>query len=282
MYFAVPAAAIAASAALAVPAASLASRAPSHALHASSLPTISVAMDGPPITVGGTLQSGGVQITSTVTTEPQGGPMFVRLDPGVTVARFFKLLASGAAADPNNLDGIASIVMDAQAPAGTSTVQADLQPGQYVGFDTAGSNPAKWPHTTFTIAKASSPAQLPAPQAAISAIEFGFRGPRTLSNGELVRFANHGFLVHMIVAAEGKDLRGARRIAALLKAGKDGQAQQLAVGFTSFANPLSHGAFQQLAVNVKPGYWVLACFMNTQDGREHTQLGMERVIHITS
>jgi hypothetical protein len=27
---------------------------------------------------------------------------------------------------------------------------------------------------------------------------------------------------------------------------------------------------------------VLACFQATQDGREHTQLGMERVIHITN
>jgi hypothetical protein len=34
-------------------------------------------------------------------------------------------------------------------------------------------------------------------------------------------------------------------------------------------------------VNVRPGFWVLACFMDTQDGREHTRLGMERVIHIT-
>jgi hypothetical protein len=73
---------------------------------------------------------------------------------------------------------------------------------------------------------------------------------------------------------------GALKIATLLLAGKDAQAQKLAVGFTSFAGPLSPGAFQQLALNVHPGYWVLACFMNTQDGREHTQLGMERVIHI--
>jgi hypothetical protein len=45
---------------------------------------------------------------------------------------------------------------------------------------------------------------------------------------------------------------------------------------------LTHGAYQQQVVHVRPGYWVLACFMDTQDGREHTQLGMERVIHITN
>ncbi len=85
----------------------------------------------------------------------------------------------------------------------------------------------------------------------------------------------------MIVAARGASLAGGRQIAALLHAGKDAQAQRLATGFATFAGPLSHGAWQQLAVRAQPGYWVLACFMNTQDGREHTQLGMERVIHIT-
>jgi hypothetical protein len=33
-------------------------------------------------------------------------------------------------------------------------------------------------------------------------------------------------------------------------------------------------------VTEKPGVYVLACFMNTQDGRVHTQLGMERTIRI--
>ena len=28
------------------------------------------------------------------------------------------------------------------------------------------------------------------------------------------------------------------------------------------------------------GYYVEACFMDTQDGREHTQLGMERLVQI--
>jgi hypothetical protein len=33
-------------------------------------------------------------------------------------------------------------------------------------------------------------------------------------------------------------------------------------------------------ISQTPGYWVIACFMDTQDGREHTSLGMEKVIHI--
>ena len=43
----------------------------------------------------------------------------------------------------------------------TSTIQADLKPGQYVALDVAGNGQP--PLTPFTIAKAASPAKLPAP-----------------------------------------------------------------------------------------------------------------------
>jgi hypothetical protein len=240
-----------------------------------SLPKITVAMNGKKITVGGALQSGGVQIVSTVTHEAMGEPTFIRLDPGVTVAQLLK----AAGGDPNNIALIASIVFSPQANKGTSTAQAHLSPGQYVAVDLA-TNAKTPPLTTFTIAKAASAARLPKPQATISSIEFGFRGPGKLHDGELVRFANHGFLVHMIVAARGRNAAGARKIARLLKAGKDGKAQRLATGFYSFFNIMTHGGYQQQVISNRPGHWVLACFMDTQDGREHTQLGMERVIRI--
>jgi hypothetical protein len=272
------AAAIAASLSLAVPsgtalAAHSAPPARSTARGA-ALPVIKVAMNGKKITVSGALRSGGVTVVSTVTGEPAGAPTFVRLHPGVTVAQLLK----AAQGDPNNIALIASIVFSPQANKGTSSAQVTLAPGRYVALDATSRTP---PLTTFTIAKASSPAKLPTPQATMSSIEFGFRGPGTLHNGELVRFANDGFVVHMIVAARGANLAGANKIAKLLKAGKNGKAQRLATGFTAFFNILTHGAYQQQVVHVRPGYWVLACFMDTQDGREHTRLGMERVIHIT-
>jgi hypothetical protein len=84
----------------------------------------------------------------------------------------------------------------------------------------------------------------------------------------------------MIVAARGRTAAGARKIARLLKAGKNGKAQRLATDFYSFYNILTHGAYQQQVIHNRSGHWVLACFMDTQDGREHTRLGMERVIRI--
>ena len=219
--------------------------------------------------------SGGAEVISKVTHEPQGDPTFIRLNPGVTVAQLLK----AAAGDPNNIALIASIVFSPQANKGISAAQVSLAAGNYVAVDLS-SNAKVPPLTTFKVYKAIAPASLPKPQATIASIEFGFRGPGRLHDGELVRFANHGFLVHMIVAARGRNLAGARQIARLLKAGKDNQAQRLAAGFYSFVNILTHGSYQQQVIHNRPGYWVLACFMDTQDHREHVTLGMERVIHI--
>jgi hypothetical protein len=276
------AAVIAAGLSLAVPAgaalAASGSSAARTAAHGLALPKITITMNGKKITVGGALKSGGVRIVSRVSHEPQGNPTLVRLDNGVTVAQFLAALPA-VAADPNNVDGLGSIVFSPQANKGTSSAQADLAAGQYVALDIGGQG-GRPPFTTFTITRAESPARLPRPRATIASIEFGFRGPARLHDGELVRFANHGFLVHMIVAVRARDAAGAREIARLLKAGQDGKAQRHATGFYTFFNVLSHGAFQQQVIRNRPGYWVLACFMDTQDHREHTTLGMERVIRI--
>ncbi len=66
----------------------------------------------------------------------------------------------------------------------------------------------------------------------------------------------------------------------MLRAGKDNKAQKLATGFVDLMDPASPGAMQQQVLDAKSGYYVQACFMDTQDGREHTTLGMERVIRI--
>lgn len=252
-------------------------RAAAPAAPAASLPRITIAMTGKKIAVSGALQSGGVEIASRVSHESQGDPVLVRLDPGVTVAQFLAALPK-IASDPNNLYGVGQLVFSVEAGRGTSVAQVSLAAGQYVALDL---NPSGAPPlTSFKIAPASAPAALPKPGASVAAIEFGFRVSGVLRDGELVRFGNQGFLVHMIVAARARNLAGAREIARLLKAGKDGRAQKLATGFATYVNAMTHGAYEQMVVHSKPGYWVLACFMDTQDHREHTQLGMERVIRI--
>jgi hypothetical protein len=122
---------------------------------------------------------------------------------------------------------------------------------------------------------------LPAPQATVRSIDFAFRGPSMLHDGELVRFENEGFLVHMDLAFPVKNHATAKLLIKALLAGKQKQVEKLAAGEpVNFAGPLSTGAFQQETITAKPGWYVQACFMETQDGRDHTMLGMERAIQI--
>ena len=72
------------------------------------------------------------------------------------------------------------------------------------------------------------------------------------------------------------------RVVNALLAGKEKGLEKLVVGApVIFAGPLSHGAYEQETITAKPGWYVQACFMDTQDGRSHTRLGMERIIKIT-
>jgi len=246
----------------------------------SALPRLAITMTGRSITVGGTLQSGAVEVVSTTMREAQGQPLLLRLDPGVTPAQAYAFTSSPAARNLDNISRVGSIVFDTQANRGTSQAQTSLQPGRYVAFDLGGPNPARAPHTAFTITPPARPAALPTPQATIRAIGFAFRAPRTLHDGELVRFQNDGSRIHMIAATLALNAHTARQVLAALRAGNDNQAKRLTVAGTTFADPLSPGARQQMTINVTPGYWILASFVATKAGREDTRFGMERIVHV--
>ncbi len=245
------------------------------------LPTIDVTMTGSSISVEGTLESGAVDIHTTATGNPSGSPIFIRLNPGVTVKQFMDFFNSKKFNDPNNIEPYGAIVLDAEAGPGTNDIQTKLQPGEYIAFDGAANNPADWPNTTFTIALNDSPAKLPPAQQWQKSEEFRFTGPATLHDGQVIRASNAGWLVHMMIGFQVKNKAVGHKVAKLLRAGNDSQAAKLAgPGFFQLFGPVSHGAVQQFTLNAKPGWYVEACFMDTQDGREHTQLGMERLIHI--
>lgn len=247
-----------------------------------NLPVITLAMDGKSVTVGGSLVSGAVDIRSTVAGESGGSPTLFRLDPGVTVQQVFA--AIGSSNDPNATEPYGSIVFGGNAPKGTSDLQTTLTPGNYAALDFGsmnGNSSGPPPYAIFTIAQAPIAASLPSADTTVTAIDFRFQGPKTLKNGEIVRATNHGYVVHMVDAIGVKSTSQATKLMALLRAGKDNQAQKLANNnFIALAGTVSPGAVVQQTLHAKPGVYVLACFMDTQDGREHTQLGMLRMIKV--
>lgn len=258
---------------------------PAATAEATTLPTISVALSPSSITVGGTPQSGAVNVVSTASGGKESSTSLVLLKPGVSVAEVNALLNAGEVGkEPNLASKYLSIVFDGTiTPAGKSTeAQTILQPGQYMAIDAEGENSSKWPRTSFTVGVDAAPAALPAPQATERSIDFAFGGPTKLHDGELVRFENEGWVVHMDLAFPARSKVSAQKIVIDLLEGDQKGLEKLIVGEpVSFAGPLSTGGFQQERITAKPGWYVQACFMDTQDGRAHTALGMERIIKIT-
>jgi hypothetical protein len=251
---------------------------------AGSLPTLNIALTGTTgVSVSGSEVSGAVNVVSTFSGKAPSGPNsngptwgLVRLNPGVSIAQAAGVVQSHHG-DINALDPYGSLFADNAAGVPTQVV---LTPGNYAALNITGNgNPGLAP---FTVTQSSSPAALPAAAATQTAIEFNFKGPKVLHDGTMVRAQNGGYLVHMIILIGVRNAAVGRTVMQLLRAGKDRQAQKL-VGphFASLLNPASPGAMQQQLLNTAPGYYIEACFMDTQDHREHTQLGMERLIQVT-
>jgi hypothetical protein len=250
---------------------------------AATLPTVSATVSSTSITVTGALQSGAVNITSTATGGKEPSVVLFLLKPGVSLTELYAFLDSNKlASDPNSAAKYGALVFDAEAAKGKpSEAQTILAPGQYVALNAEGEKPSKWPRTSFAVADSPTPAALPAAQATEKTIDFGFKGPAVLKVGELVRFENEGYLVHMDIALAVKSKKAAQKVVKGLATGREKGLEKLAAGPpASFAGPISSGAFQQATITAKPGWYVQVCFMPTQDGRPHTLIGMERIIKI--
>lgn len=249
----------------------------------SALPKLSLKLTPSTIAVGGSMESGAVDIVSTYTGKKEAAAILFRLNPGISLAEVEGALGSKKIQkDINATSEYGSIVFDAEIHAGqTSEAQTNLEPGQYLALNAAGHGPPKV-HSSFTVTASASPVKLPTPQATIRSIDFGFTGPSTLHDGELVRFQNAGWLVHMDLAFPVKNQAAAKQIVAALKSGNEKGFGKLVAGApVSFTGPISHGGIQQEVITAKPGWYVQVCFMETQDGVVHTLLGMERAIKIT-
>jgi hypothetical protein len=253
------------------------------AAQAATLPTVTATVSTTTITVSGALQSGAVNIVSTATGGKEPSVVLLQVKPGVSLTALYAFLDSNKlASDPNAAAKYGALVFDAEAGKGKPTeAQTVLAPGQYVALNAEGEKPSKWPRSSFAVADSPSPAALPAAQATEKTIDFGFRGPTVLHVGELVRFENEGYVVHMNFGFAVKSKKAALKVLKGLATGQEKGLEKLASGPpVGFAGPISTGAFQQATITAKPGWYVQACFMPAQDGRPHALLGMERIIKI--
>jgi hypothetical protein len=250
---------------------------------AAPLPTLSVTLSKTAATITGPLESGAVNVVSTDTGVKEASTILVLLHPGVSFAEVETFLKEKKIqGDPNNANKVGTIAFDAEVNPGTpNETQTNLAAGNYLLL-IGGPKGEPALRETFTVTASAAPVALPVAQAKVRSIEFGFKGPSKLHDGELVAFENEGFLVHMDLAFPVKNMKAAKAAMKDLKSGKEKGIEKLIVGSpVEFAGPLSSGAMEQETITAKPGIYVEVCFMATQDGRPHTLLGMERVITIT-
>jgi hypothetical protein len=227
------------------------------------------------------MQSGAVNVVTSTNLKKGATGILFQLKPGVSAAELQAFLSSKKSKDANAASKYGSIVFDTEAAAGhPSEAQTNLVPGSYVALGAKGHGPPKF-QTSFSVTVSASPAALPKPKATIRSIDFDFRGPNTLHDGELVRFVNSGYLVHMDIAFPVKSKKAAKEAMQDLLNGQEKKLKPLVTGApVNFAGPLSSEAFQQETITAKPGWYVQVCFMETQEGVTHTRLGMERALKI--
>lgn len=248
---------------------------------AASLPTLSLKVSASSVAVSGAMQSGGVNVQVTSSAKKESSTILFLLKPGVSDAEVASFLKTKQARDPNASGRYGSIVFNAESvPGHTVEAQTTLAPGEYLALASPGQGPPKF-FTRFTVTTSSSPASLPKPQATVRSIDFDFRGPTTLRDGELVRFLNEGYVAHMDIAFPVGSKSDATKVANALLSGHEKGLKKLITGPPAdFSGPVAHGAYQQETIAAKPGWYVQVCFMETQEGVPHTRLGMERVIKI--
>lgn len=244
---------------------------------AGSLPTLTVALTRNGVSVGGATVSGAVNVAMSVSGEAEDSVGLILLKPGVTAAQFGAVAAKVGNGPLDAIDPYGTIVFFGQGVlrGKPATAQADLPAGNYVAVNNGNG------FATFTVTASSNPAALPKPGGTVKAIDFGYRGASTLRDGELVRFENAGYLIHMVLWGRLKRAADVKPAEALLLRGKIKVAgQRYVTDKGQFAGPLSHGAAEQEVISQPPGTYIVLCEMSAQDGRDHYQLGMFRAIRI--
>jgi hypothetical protein len=241
----------------------------------SSLPTQTITLSGKTgVSVSSTaLPQGAVNVVA----QGHGSWAIACAHPGVSIQDAFNAVQK-AHGNEDALTPYGEVIASSQAP---GTVQTVLPAGDCIALNVSSQNGTPG-FTPFKVHTTGSPATLPAAAATQKSIEFGFKGPKVLHKGTVVRAENAGYLVHMIDLLGLKSKAVWPRVHRMLLAGAPQKKFRpyLTRNFVSLLDPASPGAIQQMTLNAKPGYYVEACFMDTQDGRQHTQLGMERLVRV--
>ena len=175
----------------------------------------------------------------------------------MTVAEFEAFVKSKADRGPEQrLDKLGSIVFDAKGtPGGTSEAQTDTAARQLRRAQRRRRKPDEpAAHDLHGHGRRPRPPRCPPRRRVEKTIEFGFRGPTTLKVGEVVRFENEGFLVHMDIAFPVKSKRAAQKGLRPSRQARKRRCSSWSPASRSASTARSpRGAFQQETITAEAG-----------------------------
>jgi hypothetical protein len=221
-----------------------------------------------------------------VTTSGRGAHalMLAHLNPGVTVARFTRALATRDGLAALRLASFQGGIDALPSPGHRWQMVTDLRPGTYAVVDHAenGGRPnfARGAIAALHVtATDGTPAAQPRAAGSIAMVDFAFRIrlPQTFHGHGWVRFENRGNAIHRIILLRLDPGVSFEQADAAIRAHDDDNPQERPPGQPiELIGAVSPGFVGYLRVDLPPGRYVAACFEADRqtDLVPHTELGM--------
>ena len=249
---------------------------------ASTLPTLTLTLTKTSITVGGATQSGAVNVVTTGhAASRKGRAILFLLKPGATVAEVETALKNGAGKDPNKASKYGTIVFDEEAsPGKTNEAQTYLQPGSV-------RCPRRRRRRRAEAQRALHGDRLPhhparcrrrRPRSARSSSASVDRARGTTASSCALK--TKASSCTWTSCSPSRATRPPSRSSRICWPGRKRGSKSSSPGNRSAPGRFRMKPSSRTTITAKPGWYVQACFMETQDGRVHTRLGMERIIRI--
>jgi hypothetical protein len=272
-------------AAVVIPLAALgAGRAAAQAPAAPPVVTIAAgASSTPTITGADALTPGPTTLTLTTSVAREHDLSVVRLSAGRTVAQLRRYAATLKAEAPPTRIGRYGALLFGGTPTRAHPYSATvvLTQGTYVVIDDTKKAEVVG---QFAVGAGSNGVTAPAPVATVTLSDYGFGVTGAIPRTGVVRFTNAGHTLHFALLVKAASPAAARHLARLLHQGHDRQAEAMAKGFDQVLGLVSPGVSNDVTLSgLAPGSYVLACFYGDahSHGKEHTMLGMEKVVTIS-
>lgn len=245
------------------------------------IPAVTVEASDTALTVPAGVPAGIVTVTVNNSGQAPHGPLFARLNDGVTQEQFMEALQS----DESGMAAIALVTLmgGAQVQPGTSgQATFDFKPGNYIALDFGDGPPLL---ASFTVAAGigAAPAA-PAAGVNVDLIDFQFTMPEQIKAGaQTWQIENKGSQWHEMVVIKLNEGVTVQDVLAVLMSEEPPEGpppfEQVA-----FWAPMSAGERAWMDVDLPPGDYTVVCFLPdfaSTPPQSHLEHGMVRTLTVT-